>query len=102
MIWMALLALVILASALWILGPFFAPHMGWDATVEQTDLDLLLDEKSRVLRALKDLDDERTSGGMDEDEYQESRREWLERAVQINREVAKLSGVDPTTMGREE
>jgi hypothetical protein len=98
MVWTAVLAVVVVASLAAVVLPFFRAREPWDTPNKESELDRLLAEKQRVLRTLKDLDQERLAGLMSESDHAAGRETYLERAVELNRDIASLTGVDPTRM----
>jgi hypothetical protein len=38
---------------------------------------------------------------MNDDDHRDARAEYLERAVELNRQIASLTGVDPSRMNQE-
>jgi len=98
MIWTLILVVVVLGVAGGVLLPFLRPGEPWETPNKETELDRLLAEKQRTMRTLKDLDQERLAGLMSEKDHVEAREEYLERAVELNRKIASLTGVDPTRM----
>ncbi|MBI4577566.1 MAG: hypothetical protein HY722_14995 [Planctomycetes bacterium] len=85
--WTVVLVALIVLLAAEVLAPLLGPRRAWEAT-HVTALESLVGEKARVLRALKDLEHERASGLLEEADYQEARRDYLGRAVRLNRAIA--------------
>ncbi len=102
MLWLAVLVVLCLALLAGILVPLLRPKEPWGVPEMETQLDRLLAEKQRTLRVLKDLDHEHRAGLMDDATHSDARAEYLERAVELNREIASLTGVDPSRMAVEE
>ena len=98
MVWTAVLAVVIVGSLAVVVLPFFRTREPWETPNKESELDRLLAEKQRILRTLKDIDQERLAGLMSETDHAAGRETYLERAVELNREIASLTGVDPTRM----
>jgi len=98
MIWAVILAVLVLGILAFVVRPFLGPQEPWQTPNAESELDRLLADKQRVLRTLKDLESERLAGLMNEKDHDEARAEYLERAVEINREIASLTGVDPSRM----
>ncbi len=98
MLWSLILAVVVLGAALGVALPFLRPADTWQTPDSDSELDRLLREKQRTLRTLKDLDQELRAGLMDRSAYDEARAEYVEQAVTLNRELASLTGVDPSRM----
>lgn len=93
---------LVLATGLIGLGaiilPFFGARRAWEDE-PISELDLLLAKKSRVLRSIKDLDHEREAGLLSSEDWTETREEYLDEAVRLNRDIADLTGVDPAAHG---
>ena len=100
--WTFVLAAVVLGTLAAVAAPFLRPAEAWETPDADSELERLLREKQRVLRTLKDLDQEVQAGLMDQDARDEARVEYLERAVELYREIASLTGVDPSRMREEE
>lgn len=95
--WTVLLGVVIAVGAALILLPWFRPRPTW--TEEQhSPLDVLFEEKGRVLRALKDLDHEHAAGLLNDADWTRAREEHVAEAVRLNREIAALTGLDPASI----
>ncbi len=92
--WTVVFVIAVNAILAFTLRPLFARRIPWDGPLAPTTLDRLLEEKSHILRALKDLEHERRSGLIDEAEYEVARADFVERAALKNREIAKLTGAD--------
>lgn len=101
MIWMTILAVFILACLVFVAMPLRRSDETWETPNAETELDRLLAEKQRVLRTLKDVESEHLAGLMNDKDYEEARTEYMERAVELNRDVASLTGVDPSRMQEE-
>ena len=90
-----LLTVLVAGGCLFALGrPLFGPSEPWDTPRQESDLDQLLAEKARTLRALKDIDHDRDAGLLDEGGHAEARSDYLSRAVQLNRRISEITGVD--------
>ena len=98
MLWTFAFVAVLLGTLVAVVVPFLRPRETWEMPGAETELDRLLREKQRVLRTLKDLEQELRAGLLDAQPYEEARTEYLERAVELNREIASLTGVDPSRM----
>jgi hypothetical protein len=98
MVWTLILTAIVLSVAAAVMLPFLRPGEPWETPNKETELDRLLAEKQRTMRTLKDLDQERLAGLMSETDHDEARAEYMERAVDLNRQIASLTGVDPTRM----
>ena len=101
MIWMTLLIVLALAALAFIALPLTRRGETWETPNADTELDRLLAEKQRVLRTLKDVESEHVAGLMNQKDYDEARAEYMERAVDLNRDLAHLTGVNPTTLHAE-
>jgi len=97
-VWTLLLVVIVLVVAAAVMLPFLRPGEPWETPNKETELDRLLAEKQRTMRTLKDLDDEHLAGLMGDSDYEAAREEYLEKAVDLNRQIASLTGVDPTRM----
>jgi len=93
-LWTVLFVGAVIAVLVRVLWPVFGAPEEWSSAGE-TELDRLLGEKARVLRALKDLEHERAGGFLNEREFTETRRDYMEQAAQLNRELTRLTGVRP-------
>ena len=100
-IWTGLLVLVVLACLAFVALPLLRPRETWETPDVESELDRLLAEKQRVLRTLKDVESEHLAGLMNDDDHSAARSEYMDRAVELNREIADLTGVDPSRMGTE-
>ena len=98
MIWTGILVVLVVGVVASVLMPFLRPGEPWETPNKETELDRLLAEKQRVLRTLKDVESERLAGLMSQADHDAARAEYLERAVELNRDIASLTGVDPTRM----
>jgi hypothetical protein len=99
MAWLALLLLLLVTVIVVILSPLRRPRPTWSIG-RRDELDELLAEKQKALRALMDLERERENGLIDEAAYGETRRQHLERAAWINRMLGEL--VEVTNQGTDE
>ena len=90
----AILAIVSICALVWMVLPLFGARRSWatreTASVEQQ----LFDERSRLLRAIKDLEHEHEAGSIEEGEYQELRSDYLAEAAAVYRRLDEL-GVTP-------
>ena len=81
LIFALLLALFLLA---WIVMPLFQrEEKPLDDPLLDKQRERLLVYYERVLRNVRDLDEDHALGKMDEDEYQRERADWTERGVQV-------------------
>ena len=101
MVWTIVLAVIVVGVVAAVLLPFLRPGEPWETPNKETELDRLLAEKQRVLRTLKDVEQERLAGLMSVEDHDAARAEYLERAVELNRQIASLTGVDPSRMNQE-
>lgn len=101
MIWTVFLGLFVVATLAFVLTPAVRSNETWQTPDAQSELDRLLAEKQRVLRTLKDVDSEHLAGLMNDEDHAAARAEYLARAVELNREVASLTGVDPSRLNQE-
>ena len=91
---LALYAAVAVGLAV-LLRPLLRPREPWHGE-GRSELDELFDAKARALRALKDLDHEKEAGLLADADWARVRQEHLAEAVRLNREIAALTGVDPS------
>jgi len=96
--WIVLLAVFVLGTLVMIGLPLFGTREPWAVPGQQERLDALLAEKARALRILKDLESERRAELMDDAGYEAARAEYIAEAVRLNREIADLTGTDPSRM----
>lgn len=66
------------------------PREPWDPDLESGTLSILGRRKDKLLRILKDLDDERKMGSIEEPEYLELRRSYKAKAVVAFREFQRV------------
>jgi ribosomal protein S13 len=85
-----LLVLIAAAAAAVVLHALFGPREVWDRDQGIGVLAGLGRRKARLLRVLKDLDDERAIGTLDEREYQELRDAYKRRTVEVMREIDRV------------
>jgi tetratricopeptide (TPR) repeat protein len=97
MTWLVLLAAAVLAgvAAAGVLHPFGRARV---LTLEKL-ADPLQDERASLLRALRDLDDERATGGLEDSTYRALRLETETRAVAVLRALEARDGAG--TLGPE-
>ncbi len=104
--WTLLLVVIIVTALLVIIVPLIRPRQPWELSADATGpvnvLQLLGAEKEKVLRQLKDLETERESGAMSDEDYTELRAAYLGEAALLNRRLEALQeGTDeaesPTT-----
>lgn len=96
--WLLLLLVVIVAALALAVAPLLGARRLWE-DAEASELDRLFDEKSRTLRAIKDIDHERDAALLSEDDWREARGRHLDEAVRLNREITARTGVDPAEIG---
>ena len=92
--WIITLVLVALAALAAVWKPLFGQKVPWGLAA-RTEIDSLLVEKARALRALKDLEQDRTRGLLGEQEFAEARGEYVDKAAGLNRAIAAITGIDP-------
>jgi len=93
--WIALLAALSLALLAWILAPLFGLRRSWAPRERATAAEQLEAERGKILRALKDLEQERDAGTIGESEYEELRRDYLAEAAAVYRRLDELgAGVE--------
>lgn len=97
--WLITFVAGLVAAAVALVLPLVGPRLPWHSSLG-TELDRLLQEKARVLRALKDLQHERAGGFLNEREFQETRRDYVEQAARLNRGLQRLTGISPATRER--
>ena len=93
--WVALLCVFIIVVVVAVLLPFFKVRKPWAVdSVERLSMqiDALADQKERALRKIKDLDLERESGALSEEEYEQFRQEYRQDVVLIQRKLLALQG----------
>ncbi len=88
--WIPLLALTLVLFAVWIFSPLFGGRRSWATVDHATVEEQLLKERERLLRALKDLEQEREAGSIGEEEYEDLRREYLVETAAIYRRMDSL------------
>lgn len=69
---------------------FMGPRESWDPDLDSGALSLLGQRKDKLLRVLKDLDEEREMGSIEEGEYLQLRRSYKARAVVALREFERV------------
>ena len=69
---------------------FMGPRESWDPDMDSGALSLLGQRKDKLLRVLKDLDEEREMGSIEEGEYLQLRRSYKARAVVALREFERV------------
>lgn len=87
------IALLILISFIICLILYFAfsgPREAWDPDLESGTLSILGRRKDKLLRVLKDLDEERGMGSIEEAEYLNLRRDYKAKAVVALREFNRV------------
>lgn len=90
----AILVIVSVLALVWMVYPLFGVRRSW-ATRETASIEQqLLDERGRLLRAIKDLEHEHEAGSIDESEYQELRSDYLAEAAAVYRRLDEL-GITP-------
>ena len=74
-----ILVAFIIASIMFL--AFSGPRESWDPDMDSDALSVLGRQKDKLLRVLKDLDEEREMGSIEEAEYLQLRRSYKARAV---------------------
>jgi tetratricopeptide (TPR) repeat protein len=97
MTWVVLLAAMVLAgvAAGGVLRPF---GRGRTPAIERL-ADPLEDERAGLVRSLRDLDEERATGGLEEDSYRALRQETAARAVAVLRALEARDGAGELAAG---
>lgn len=95
--WIALFAAAAVLAAAFVLVPLLGPREALDGAASTDRLEHILAERTLTLRALKDLEHEHDGGFLDDGDYARVRQEYLHRAVELNRELQDVTGVDPLT-----
>ena len=93
--WLALLCFFIIVVVVTVLLPFFKAKKPWAVdSLERlsTQVEALADQKERALRKIKDLDLERESGALSEEEFEQFRQECRQDVVLIQRKLLALQG----------
>jgi len=90
MISIALLALISFLIISIMVQAALGPKEPWDPDLEAGTLSILGRRKDKLLRILKDLDDEREMGSIEEAEYLQLRRSYKAKAVIALREFDRV------------
>ncbi len=91
--WILATIVTILGLLAFILAPVvLGARLAWARPTDESELDRHLDEKARLLRGLKDLEQEQASGLIDEPEYKQARQDYLGRAADLNRKITAITG----------
>ena len=90
MISLSLLALISFLIVAILIQAAIGPKEPWDPDLEAGTLSILGQRKDKLLRILKDLDDEREMGSIEEDEYLQLRRSYKAQAVVALREFDRV------------
>jgi hypothetical protein len=93
--WTLVLVAIVVVCLVAILLPVFGARRPWEGA-PTSELDQLFARKARILRAIKDVDHEHEAGLLSDDDWRETRQEYLDEAVRLNREIADRTGVDAT------
>jgi len=88
--WIVALFLAVVAALAWIVWPLFGLKRSWTPEERATVEAQLLEERGRLLRALKDLEHEFEAGSIGEDEYQELRGDYLAETAAVYRRLEEL------------
>ena len=84
--------LVISAAAFVVTRPLWGRREPWTIHTEESIRALLDREKERVLRTLKDLEEEKEAGAIGEEEFRELYESFRVEAALINRRYEELLG----------
>ena len=90
MISISLLALISFLIVAIMIQAAVGPKEAWDPDLEAGTLSILGQRKDKLLRILKDLDDEREMGSIEEAEYLQLRRNYKAKAVVALREFDRV------------
>ena len=90
MISISLLALISFLIVAILIQAAIGPKEPWDPDLEAGTLSILGRRKDKLLRILKDLDDERELGSIEEAEYLHLRRSYKAKAVVALREFDRV------------
>ena len=90
MISISLLALISFLIITIMVQAALGPKEPWDPDLEAGTLSILGRRKDKLLRILKDLDDEREMGSIEEAEYLQLRRSYKTKAVVALREFDRV------------
>jgi len=90
MISISLLALISFLIVAIMIQAAIGPKEPWDPDLEAGTLSILGQRKDKLLRILKDLDDEREMGSIEEAEYLQLRRNYKAKAVVALREFDRV------------
>ena len=90
MISISLLALISFLIIAIMVQAALGPKEPWDPDLEAGTLSILGRRKDKLLRILKDLDDEREMGSIEEAEYLQLRRSYKAKAVVALREFDRV------------
>ena len=90
MISISLLALISFLIIAIMIQAALGPKEPWDPDLEAGTLSILGRRKDKLLRILKDLDDEREMGSIEEAEYLQLRRSYKTKAVVALREFDRV------------
>ena len=90
MISISLLALISFLIITIMVQAALGPKEPWDPDLEAGTLSILGRRKDKLLRILKDIDDEREMGSIEEAEYLQLRRSYKAKAVVALREFARV------------
>lgn len=89
--WATLLGLLVLVALLWTLRPLWKAPESWEAEyLDEQGIRELRQQKARLLRFLKDLELERETETLDEEEYQELWDEYAREVALVNQRLAAV------------
>jgi len=86
----ALLVLIAMAALAVLLHGLLGPREAWDIDAGRGLLTRLGRRKERLLRVLKDIDEERQKGTLDPTEHARLRREYKREAIETMRELDRV------------
>jgi len=89
-VWIALTIAIALTLLAWIVAPLFGVRRSWAPRERATAAEQLEAERGKILRALKDLEQERDAGTIGESEYDELRRDYLAEAAAVYRRLDEI------------
>ena len=93
--WIALLALIIVISLVWVLAPLLGLKRSWAGAERASVEQQLHEERARLLRSLKDLEHEHEAGTIGDDEYAELRNDYLAETAAVYRRLEEIGASVP-------
>lgn len=89
--WAVLLGVLVVVALVWTLFPFWRVAESWDAEyLDEEGVRELRQQKARLLRFLKDLELERETATLDEEEYQALWDEYAREVALVNQRLAAV------------